>query len=64
MAQIEVMLWFEGISTTNLIKSLCMCVMCPDGKATGVDDTQAQVATGCSHFSVVFVILATVCELQ
>lgn len=43
--KIEVILWLEGISTTSFIKSLCMCVMCPDGKATGRGQ---HMGTGCS----------------
>lgn len=53
-----------NISTTSLIKSLCVCVMCPDGKAKGVDNTQAQVVTGCAHFCTVLVRLAAVHELH
>lgn len=49
------------ISTTSFIISLCMR---PDGKATGVDNTQAQVATRCSHFCAVLVRLAAVHELH
>lgn len=53
----------RGISKTGLVKSLCMCVMCPDGKATGMDGTQVQVAAGCSHFSPMLVRLGPVHEL-
>lgn len=53
-----------NISTTSLIKSLCVCVMCPDGKAKGVDNTQAQVVTGCAHLCTVLVRLAAVHELH
>lgn len=56
------MVW--GISTTSLIKSLRMCVMCADGKATGVDGTRTQVAAGCFHFFTVLVRLAAVRELH
>ena len=41
--EIEVMLWFEDISTSSHVKSLHMCVMYTDGAATGVDKHRLQL---------------------